>query len=178
MQGLSFQDSYAYLDDWVLGALGEMGIRACAWYQPLTDIATDQGKIAGAAQKRVVGPGGGPGAVLHHVTMSYDIDAEKMLDVLRIGKEKMSDMGTKSAKKRVDPLRRQTGLARETVIERMVSSFGDRYGLIRGKVTDEERPPHRSGDPVTDRARTRMAVRLRHRAATHRVRPSAPRGLV
>ncbi|OKI81315.1 hypothetical protein AMK11_25420 [Streptomyces sp. CB02414] len=59
-QGLSFQDSYAYLDDWVLGALGDMGIKA--WYQPLNDIATDQGKIAGAAQKRVVGPGGGPGA--------------------------------------------------------------------------------------------------------------------
>src|SRR5690606_34509294 len=47
VQGLSFQDSYAYLDDWVLGALGDMGIRA--WYQPLNDIATDQGKIAGAA---------------------------------------------------------------------------------------------------------------------------------
>ena len=136
VQGLSFQDSYAYLDDWVLGALGEMGIRA--WYQPLNDIATDQGKIAGAAQKRVVGPGGGPGAVLHHVTMSYDIDADKMLQVLRIGREKMSDKGTKSAKKRVDPLRRQTGLAREAVIERMISSFGGRYGLSRGKVTDEE----------------------------------------
>ncbi len=45
VQGPSFQDSYAYLDDWVLGALGEMGIRA--WCQPLNDIATDQGKIAG-----------------------------------------------------------------------------------------------------------------------------------
>jgi lipoate-protein ligase A len=33
-----------------------------------------------------------------------------MLQVLRIGKEKMSDKGTTSAKKRVDPLRRQTGL--------------------------------------------------------------------
>ena len=27
-------------------------------------------------------------AMLHHVTMSYDIDADKMMDVLRIGKEK------------------------------------------------------------------------------------------
>ncbi|WP_369252705.1 lipoate--protein ligase family protein [Streptomyces sp. R41] len=138
VQGLSFQDSYAYLDDWVLGALGDMGIKA--WYQPLNDIATDQGKIAGAAQKRVVGPvdGGGPGAVLHHVTMSYDIDADKMLEVLRIGREKLSDKGTKSAKKRVDPLRRQTGLAREAVIERMIDSFRGRYGLADGKVTEEE----------------------------------------
>ncbi|WP_149550828.1 lipoate--protein ligase family protein [Streptomyces marokkonensis] len=136
VQGLSFQDSYAYLDDWVLGALGEMGIRA--WYQPLNDIATDQGKIAGAAQKRIVGPDGGPGAVLHHVTMAYDIDADKMLEVLRIGREKLSDKGTGSAKKRVDPLRRQTGLPREAVIEQMTDSFRARYGLADGKVTDEE----------------------------------------
>jgi lipoate-protein ligase A len=136
VQGLSFQDSYAYLDDWVLGALGEMGIRA--WYQPLNDIATDQGKIAGAAQKRIVGPDGTSGAVLHHVTMAYDIDADKMVEVLRIGREKLSDKGTRSAKKRVDPLRRQTGLPREAVIERMTDSFRARYGLTDGKVTDEE----------------------------------------
>lgn len=136
VSGLSFADSYAYLDDWVLEALGDMGIKA--WYQPLNDIATEVGKIAGAAQKRVVGPDGGPGAVLHHVTMSYDIDADKMLEVLRIGKEKMSDKGTKSAKKRVDPLRRQTGLPRQAVIERMIESFRDRHGLTRGAVTPEE----------------------------------------
>ncbi|MFJ9419604.1 biotin/lipoate A/B protein ligase family protein [Streptomyces sp. NPDC101227] len=136
VSGLSFADSYAYLDDWVLIALGDMGIKA--WYQPLNDIATEVGKVAGAAQKRVVAPGGGPGAVLHHVTMSYDIDADKMLDVLRIGKEKLSDKGTRSAKKRVDPLRRQTGLPRATVIDRMISSFRGRYGLAEGAVTDEE----------------------------------------
>ncbi|MGW6022301.1 lipoyl protein ligase domain-containing protein [Streptomyces sp. NPDC055099] len=133
VQGLSFADSYAYLDDWVLDALGDMGIKA--WYQPLNDIATDAGKVAGAAQKRVAG---GHGAVLHHVTMSYDIDAEKMVEVLRIGREKLSDKGTKSAKKRVDPLRRQTGLPREAVIERMLDSFRTRYGLTPGKATDEE----------------------------------------
>ncbi|WP_413760760.1 biotin/lipoate A/B protein ligase family protein [Streptomyces sp. MMBL 11-3] len=137
VSGLSFADSYAYLDDWVLEALGDMGIKA--WYQPLNDIATDVGKIAGAAQKRVVGPDGGPGAILHHVTMSYDIDADKMLDVLRIGREKLSDKGTGSAKKRVDPLRRQTGLSREAVIDRMVASFRARYGLSAGGVTEEER---------------------------------------
>ncbi|MFI0976971.1 biotin/lipoate A/B protein ligase family protein [Streptomyces sp. NPDC021093] len=134
VQGLSFADSYAYLDDWVLGALGDMGVKA--WYQPLNDIATDAGKIAGAAQKRMVSDSGG--AVLHHVTMAYDIDADKMMDVLRIGKEKLSDKGTKSAKKRVDPLRRQTGLAREAVIERMIESFRGRYGLEKGSVSEDE----------------------------------------
>ena len=67
--------------------------------------------------------------MLHHVTMSYDIDADKMLEVLRIGREKLSDKGTTSAKKRVDPLRRQTGLPREAVIDRMIDSFRGRYGL-------------------------------------------------
>ncbi|MCF3102528.1 lipoate--protein ligase family protein [Streptomyces roseoverticillatus] len=133
VQGLSFADSYAYLDDWVLGALGNMGVKA--WYQPLNDIATEAGKIAGAAQKRVVS---GDGAVLHHVTMAYDIDADKMTEVLRIGKEKLSDKGTKSAKKRVDPLRRQTGLPRAEVIDRMIGSFRSRYGCSDGAVTEEE----------------------------------------
>ncbi|MFC5799168.1 lipoate--protein ligase family protein [Streptomyces formicae] len=147
VSGLSFTDSYAYLDDWVLGALGDMGIRA--WYQPLNDIATEAGKIAGAAQKRVADGG----AVLHHVTMAYDIDAAKMLEVLRIGREKLSDKGTKSALKRVDPLRRQTGLSREAVIKRMIDSFGGRYGLAEGKVTDEEMAR------AQELARTKFATR-------------------
>nr|WP_202534441.1 biotin/lipoate A/B protein ligase family protein [Streptomyces sp. SID3212] len=154
VKGLTFADSYAYLDDWVLGALGDLGVKA--WYQPLNDIATDAGKIAGAAQKRVVS---GRGAVLHHVTMAYDIDADKMLDVLRIGREKLSDKGTRSAKKRVDPLRRQTGLSREAVIERMIASFRGRYGLTEGRVTEEEMA----------RARELAATKFSSRAWTARV---------
>ncbi|WP_432251432.1 lipoyl protein ligase domain-containing protein [Streptomyces sp. HNM1019] len=133
VSGLSFADSYSYLDDWVLSALGDMGVKA--WYQPLNDIASEEGKIAGAAQKRLASGGG---AVLHHVTMAYDIDAGKMLDVLRIGKEKLSDKGTESARKRVDPLRRQTGLPRAEIIDRMLGSFRARYGLARGRVTEQE----------------------------------------
>jgi lipoate-protein ligase A len=132
VEGLSFADSYAFLDDWVLGALQELGIKAT--YQPLNDITSPAGKIAGAAQKRVVG-----GAVLHHVTMSYDIDAAKMLEVLRIGREKLSMKGTASAAKRVDPLRSQTGLSREAVIEAMIGSFRTRYGLTETEVTAAER---------------------------------------
>ncbi|MFE0380265.1 biotin/lipoate A/B protein ligase family protein [Streptomyces inhibens] len=133
VQGLTFAESYAYLDDWVLAALGDMGIKA--WYKPLNDIATDAGKVAGAAQKRVIS---GAGAVLHHVTMSYDIDAAKMVEVLRIGREKVSDKGIASAEKRVDPLRRQTGLPRAEVIERMIASFRARHGGADGVVSDAE----------------------------------------
>lgn len=132
VEGLSFERSYAFLDDWVLGALRELGIEAT--YVPLNDIASPAGKIAGAAQKRLAG-----GAVLHHVTMAYDIDADKMLEVLRIGREKLSDKGTKSANKRVDPLRSQTGMARADVIEAFKNLFRARYDAVDGAVTVEER---------------------------------------
>ncbi|UNX53902.1 lipoate--protein ligase family protein [Georgenia sp. TF02-10] len=120
VEGLSFEQSYAFLDDWVLGALADVGVRAR--YVPLNDIASDAGKIGGAAQKRFAS-----GVVLHHVTMSYDIDADKMLDVLRIGREKMSDKGVKSANKRVDPMRSQTGMSREAIIEAFLAHFRGRY---------------------------------------------------
>lgn len=131
VQGMSFQDSYAFLDEWVLEALQSLGIDA--EYKPLNDITSPHGKIGGAAQKRL-----GSGAILHHVTMSYDMDAEKMVQVLRIGREKLSDKGTKSAQKRVDPLRSQTGLTREDIITRMVETFVARHGGVTGVVSDGE----------------------------------------
>jgi lipoate---protein ligase len=131
VDGLSFADSYPFLDAWVMAALEKLGITA--FYVPLNDIATDQGKIGGAAQKRLAN-----GGMLHHVTMSYDIDADKMVEVLRIGKEKLSDKGTRSAKKRVDPLRRQTGLARAEIIAAMMEVFTERYGATPSELTGTE----------------------------------------
>jgi lipoate-protein ligase A len=129
--GMSFQQSYAFMDAWVLEALAGLGIKA--WYQPLNDITSAAGKIAGAAQTRR------GGAVLHHVTMAYDIDSAKMLEVLRIGREKLSDKATQSAAKRVDPLRSQTGLPRAQIIERMIATFRDLHGLAQGRLTQAER---------------------------------------
>jgi lipoate-protein ligase A len=76
--------------------------------------------------------------VLHHVTMSYDMDGEKMVQVLRIGREKMSDKGTKSAAKRVDPLRSQTGLSRAEIIAQMEKTFTGLYNATPGEVTADE----------------------------------------
>jgi lipoate-protein ligase A len=131
VQGMSFADSYAFLDEWVIIALKALGIDAS--YQPLNDITSPTGKIGGAAQKRL-----GNGAVLHHVTMSYDMDGEKMVQVLRIGREKMSDKGTKSAAKRVDPLKTQTGLSRADIITKMEHTFRGLYGGAEDEVTPDE----------------------------------------
>jgi lipoate-protein ligase A len=129
--GMTFADSYAFLDDWVLQALRSLGIEA--EYKPLNDIASPQGKIGGAAQKRLAN-----GGVLHHASLSYDMDGDVMTDVLRIGREKLSDKGTTSAAKRVDPLRTQTGLPRDEIIARFEETFAKLYGAVPGTVTDEE----------------------------------------
>lgn len=131
VQGMTFADSYAFLDDWVLQALRSLGIDAV--YQPLNDIASSSGKIGGAAQKRLAN-----GGVLHHATLSYDIDGQTMTEVLRIGREKLSDKGTTSAAKRVDPLRSQTGLSRAAIIDRFIDTFRSLTSAEDGAITPDE----------------------------------------
>ncbi|MBV1778584.1 lipoate--protein ligase family protein [Paeniglutamicibacter sp. ABSL32-1] len=132
VDGMSFADSYPFLDAWVMEALASIGVKA--HYKPLNDIATEAGKIGGAAQKRLAG-----GVVLHHVTMSYDIDAEKMLQVLRIGREKISDKGIASAVKRVDPLKSQAKMGRAEIISAMIDTFTRRYAATAGTVDEATR---------------------------------------
>lgn len=124
--GVSLVDSYAFLDQWVVTALRSLGIDA--WYQPINDITSASGKIGGAAQAR------SHGAVLHHATMSYDLNSERMLEVLRTGREKLSDKGVSSADRRVSPLRLQTNLPRDDVVARLIETFA---GLVGGLEPDE-----------------------------------------
>ena len=137
VDGLSFAESYPFLDAWVMEALERCGVSAA--YQPLNDIVSAaegeaQGrKIGGAAQKRLAG-----GAMLHHVTMSYDIDADRMTRVLRIGRQKVSDKGITSAVKRVDPLRSQTGMEREEIMEIFAETFRARYGARTAEIRPHE----------------------------------------
>ncbi|NLU81241.1 biotin/lipoate A/B protein ligase family protein [Rhodococcus sp. HNM0569] len=131
VDGLTFEQSYSFLDQWVMGALADVGITAR--YVPLNDITSEQGKIGGAAQKRFAA-----GAVLHHATMSYDIDADKMTEVLRVGREKISDKGITSSGKRVDPMRSQTGMSRAAVIDAFLAHFRARYDTRTSTYTDAE----------------------------------------
>jgi lipoate-protein ligase A len=61
-----------------------------------------------------------------------------MTEVLRIGREKLSDKGTVSAAKRVDPLRSQTGLPREAIIAKLEETFTNLYGAVPGHITPDE----------------------------------------
>ncbi|PJM75459.1 hypothetical protein CSQ87_05500 [Bifidobacterium simiarum] len=164
VDGLDAAASYRLCDAWAFGALRSLGIPAVA--QPLNDIAMpDGGKIGGAAQRRFPAPRGqhGPGCVLHHVTMAYDIDAEHMVRILRISKEKLVDKAVTSAKKRVEPLRTRTGLSRDEVVEAM-----RRYALAN---IEGARAAGTADLPesVIVRARTLAAERFSNPEWTHRI---------
>jgi lipoate---protein ligase len=129
--GMSFAESYAFFDSWVISALRSLGIDA--WYAPLNDITSAGGKIGGAAQARR------GGAILHHTTMAYQMNIPAMMEVLRIGQEKLSDKGIRSADKRVGPLSQQTDLPRQQIIDHLIAEFGRLTDLRESTLSDEER---------------------------------------
>ncbi|WBF65855.1 MAG: lipoate--protein ligase family protein [Candidatus Kinetoplastibacterium crithidii] len=114
---LTFQESYKFLDSWVVDSFRELGVPVK--YKPLNDIESENGKkIGGSAQARL------SKAILHHTTIAYSIDQEKMAKVLRISKEKISDKGIESANKRVDNTTlTSTGLSRLEFIKNMINHF-------------------------------------------------------
>lgn len=118
--GMSIEESYKLCDHWLVEALRGLGLDVR--FAGINDIATQHGKLGGAAQRRFAPVNGGPGAILHHVTLAYDIDAEKMTRVLNVSREKMSDKAVKSAVKRVDPMRSQTGMSRDEVVAWLVAA--------------------------------------------------------
>lgn len=114
VDGLDARQSFQLCDAWLIKALADCGISA--HYAGLNDIASDRGKIGGAAERRFAGD---PGCLLHHDTLAYGIDTEKMSKVLRVSAEKMSDKAVKSASKRVDPMNTQTSWSRERIVNQM-----------------------------------------------------------
>lgn len=127
---LSFPESYAFYDSWVVGALRDLGIDA--WYEPLNDITSSGGKIGGAAQARRFG------AVLHHTTIAYDLTPGVLLQVLRVGEEKIRDKGIRSADRRVGPLRQQTEMPRQEIIDFLIDRFTNLTGATIGELTMDE----------------------------------------
>lgn len=119
VDGVSVEESYQLCDTWLIDTLHELGVHAT--FGGLNDIVASDGKIGGAAQRRFPGT---PGALLHHVTLAYDFDAEQMVRVLNMSREKISDKAVKSAKRRVSPITRQTTLSREDLMQAMAAHVG------------------------------------------------------
>jgi lipoate-protein ligase A len=123
------EESYEHLDQWVIDGLGNVGLDVD--HEPLNDITHPEGKIGGSAQLRA------DEAVLHHTTMSYDLDIPSMLSALRIGEEKVSDKAVKSAEKRVAVMREHIDASREEVIESLKDTFAESYGGEPGSLPED-----------------------------------------
>src|SRR5580765_3495295 len=96
VEGLSFRQSYAALDAWAVRAFNALGVPAS--YREINDIISPRGKIAGAAQARR------RGFVLHHTTIAHSMDVGLVPRLIRIGRDRVSERGVRSADKAVSPL--------------------------------------------------------------------------
>jgi lipoate-protein ligase A len=125
------EESYAVLDAFAINALRGLGLEAR--HEPLNDIVNDYGKIGGSAQLRA-----GDG-VLHHTTMSYDLDIREMLRVLRIGDDKLSDKAVKSAEKRVTRIKDHIDSSYDDVQESLLNAWRTQHGGEYDELTENER---------------------------------------
>jgi lipoate-protein ligase A len=123
------RESYEVLDRWVIEGLRALDFDA--YHEPLNDVSHDDGKIGGAAQLR------SGSAVVHHTTMSYSMDIERMLKALRIGQEKVSDKAVKSAEKRVARITDYVEESREAVIDSLIDALDDEYGTTPSSYGEE-----------------------------------------
>lgn len=127
-------ESYRFLCHGIVEGLALLGIEA--EFKPINDIIVRGKKISGNAQIRK------HGVVLHHGTVLIDFDAKRMLEVLKISEEKMSDKMIKQAEERVTTVRRELG--REVSIEEarqaLYEGFRRALGveLVPGELSDYE----------------------------------------
>ena len=127
---ISFRQSYAALDAWAVAALMELGVPAS--YREINDIISPRGKIAGAAQARR------RGFVLHHTTIAHSMDVSIVRQLIRVGRDRLSERGVRSAEKEVSPLSWFTPLDCRAVTEHMESSFRATFGAPPSELRDDE----------------------------------------
>jgi lipoate-protein ligase A len=113
--GLSFVQSFALLDAWVVDCLRGLGVPAS--YRPINDIVSPEGKIGGAAQARR------RGWVLHHAALAHAMDTAIVPRLIRIGRERVSPSGLRSAEREVSPLERWVDLDRDRVVNALAGCF-------------------------------------------------------
>jgi lipoate-protein ligase A len=128
--GLSFRESYAALDAWAVRSFVALGVPAS--YREINDIISPRGKIAGAAQARR------RGFILHHTTIAHAMDPALLPRLIRIGRERVSDRGVRSADKAVSPLSWFTSLDCAGVARNLEQSFVADFNARTGDVSRDE----------------------------------------
>ena len=128
--GLSFRQSYAALDAWAVRSFIALGVPAA--YREINDIISPRGKIAGAAQARR------RGVVLHHTTIAHSMDPAMMPGLIRVGRERLSERGVRSANQAVSPLSWFTTLGCAAVAQHLERSFAAESQVYESEVSSEE----------------------------------------
>ena len=128
--GMSFVDSFAFLDGWVVDALQDLGVEAA--HRPINDIVSPCGKIGGAPQARR------REAVLHHTAMAHAMDTEALPRLIRIGRRRLARHGLRSAEKEVSPLDTLLALDRDAVVRSLLAAFRRQHRTGPGCITPEE----------------------------------------
>jgi len=127
---LSFRQSYAALDAWAVRSFVALGVPAS--YREINDIISPRGKIAGAAQSRR------KGFVLHHTTIAHQIDVAIVDKLIRLGRDRLTERGVRSAVKKVSPLAWFTSLSCAETATHMERSFRDEFGAADSSLTAAE----------------------------------------
>jgi lipoate-protein ligase A len=130
VEGMSFRQSYAALDAWAVRAFNALGVPAS--YREINDIISPRGKIAGAAQARR------RGCILHHTTIAHSMDVELLPKLIRIGRERVSERGVRSAEKGVSPLSWFTSLSCAETTRHLERSFGDEFDARPSELSTDE----------------------------------------
>jgi lipoate-protein ligase A len=128
--GMSFVDSFARLDAWAVECLRGLGVPA--GYRPINDIVSPAGKIGGAAQARR------RGIVLHHTVIAHAMDTGIVAHLIRIGRERVSPRGVRSAEKEVSPLDRWLDLDRDDVVAALAACFAEGHRTRPGALRPDE----------------------------------------
>jgi lipoate-protein ligase A len=130
VEGLSFRSSYAALDAWAVRSFVALGVPAA--YREINDIISPRGKIGGAAQARR------RGFVLHHTTIAHSMDPTLLPRLIRIGRERLSERGVRSADKAVSPLSEYTSMGCAGVARHMERTFATEFHARHSELSREE----------------------------------------
>jgi lipoate-protein ligase A len=130
VDGMSFRQSYAALDAWAVRAFVALGVPAS--YREINDIISPRGKIAGAAQARR------RGSVLHHTTIAHTMDVDLLPLLIRIGRDRISERGLRSADKAVSPLSWFTSSSCDETARHLERFFGDEFSATRSELSSDE----------------------------------------
>ena len=128
--GISFRKSYAVIDEWAVEAFNGLGVPAS--YREINDIISPRGKIAGAAQARR------RAFVLHHTTIAHTMDPSLVPRLIRVGRDRLSERGVRSAEKPVSPLSWFTSIDCAGVARHMERSFASEFRVHETKVSEDE----------------------------------------